>query len=86
MMSEKKMFPNLDFYAASAYHQCGVPTDFFTPIFVIARTAGWASHIIEQRKDNKLFRPDAIYTGPGQKAYVPIEQRKPAAYTFTSKL
>lgn len=76
MVTEKKIFPNLDFYAASAYHQCGVPTDFFTPIFVIARTAGWAAHIIEQRKNNKLFRPNAIYTGPEKKEFVPIKERK----------
>lgn len=75
MMKEKKMFPNLDFFAASAYHQCGIPTNFFTPIFVIARTAGWASHIVEQRANNKLIRPGAVYTGPEPKAYVPIEKR-----------
>jgi 2-methylcitrate synthase len=71
-------FHSVDFYAASAYHQCGVPTDFFTPIFVIARTAGWAAHIIEQRRHNKLFRPSAIYTGPDPKPFVPIAQRKQA--------
>ncbi len=60
---KKKLFPNLDFYAATAYHQCGMPTDFMTPVFVIARTAGWAAHIIEQRKEAKLIRPGAIYTG-----------------------
>lgn len=81
MMNEKKIFPNLDFFAASAYHQCGVPTDFFTPIFVIARTAGWGAHIIEQRKSNKLFRPSAIYTGPERKEFVPIKQRKEPVVT-----
>jgi 2-methylcitrate synthase len=75
MVREKKIFPNLDFYAASAYHQCGVPTDFFTPIFVIARTAGWGAHVIEQRANNKLFRPTALYTGPAKKEFVPIQQR-----------
>jgi len=69
------MFPNLDFYSASAYHQCGIPTNFLTPIFVIARTSGWAAHIIEQRNNNKLIRPDAIYTGPGHLAFVPIDRR-----------
>jgi len=83
MMTEKKIFPNLDFYAASAYHQCGVPTDFFTPIFVIARTAGWAAHIIEQRASNKLFRPNQIYTGPEKKEFVPLKQRVSAGNNAT---
>lgn len=78
MKREKGMFPNLDFYAASAYHQCGVPTQFFTPIFVIARTAGWAAHILEQRNNNKLYRPDAIYNGPERKIFVPINNRRKA--------
>ncbi|KAL0482050.1 2-methylcitrate synthase [Acrasis kona] len=64
MMREKKMFTNLDFYAAVVYHLCDIPTDFFTPVFVIARTSGWVAHIIEQRQDNKLMRPTSIYTGP----------------------
>lgn len=63
MLKEKKLFPNLDFYAASVYHQCGIPTKFFTPIFVISRTSGWAAHIIEQRSDNKLIRPKSNYIG-----------------------
>ncbi len=74
-MSKKKMFPNLDFYSASAYQQCGIPTYLFTPIFVMSRLTGWASHIIEQRADNKLMRPDAIYTGPAARAFVPIKDR-----------
>jgi 2-methylcitrate synthase len=77
MMSKKKMFPNLDFYSASAYTQCGIPTYLFTPVFVMSRVAGWASHVIEQRADNKLMRPDAIYTGPAARAFVPIQQRVP---------
>lgn len=75
MRRKKRMFPNLDFYAASAYHQCGIPTNFFTPIFIIARTAGWSSHIIEQRGANKLIRPSAIYQGPGKQLFVPLELR-----------
>jgi len=75
MMREKGLHPNLDFYAATAYHQCGMPTDFMTPVFVIARTAGWAAHIIEQRKEAKLIRPEAIYTGPDARDFVPIGKR-----------
>ncbi|MDA1015376.1 MAG: 2-methylcitrate synthase [Planctomycetota bacterium] len=72
---EKGLFPNLDFYSASAYHFLGIPTSFFTPIFVFARTAGWAAHVLEQRADNRLIRPSAEYDGPGPRAFVPIERR-----------
>jgi 2-methylcitrate synthase len=75
MRREKKLFPNLDFYSASAYHFMGVPTPMFTPIFVLARTAGWAAHIFEQRANNKLIRPAAEYTGPDPLPYVAIENR-----------
>ena len=75
MWDEKSLFPNLDFYSASAYHFCGIPTPMFTPVFVFARTAGWAAHILEQRANNKLIRPDAEYIGPEPKQFVLIEQR-----------
>ena len=75
MWDEKKLFPNLDFYSASAYHFCGIPTEMFTPLFVFSRTSGWAAHIIEQRSDNKLIRPVSEYTGPDARPFVPIEQR-----------
>jgi len=75
MWREKKLFPNLDFYSALAYHFCGIPTPMFTPIFVIARTSGWAAHIMEQRARNRLIRPTAEYTGPEPRAYVPMAQR-----------
>tara|TARA_Y100000588_G_scaffold101236_1_gene110010 strand:- start:5697 stop:6833 length:1137 start_codon:yes stop_codon:yes gene_type:complete len=75
MKEEKNLFANLDFFSASAYHVMGIPTSLFTPIFVISRITGWAAHIMEQRANNVLIRPNADYEGPGNRDWVSIENR-----------
>ncbi|MCC5809805.1 MAG: 2-methylcitrate synthase [Ectothiorhodospiraceae bacterium] len=75
MWREKKLFPNADFYHASAYHFMGIPTKLFTPIFVMSRLTGWAAHVMEQRANNRIIRPSADYTGPELRKVVPIAER-----------
>jgi 2-methylcitrate synthase len=75
MWEQKKLFPNADFYHASAYHFMGIPTKLFTPIFVCSRLTGWAAHVFEQRGNNRIIRPSAEYIGVEQRKFVPIEQR-----------
>ena len=75
MWREKKLFCNADFFHASAYHFMGIPTELFTPIFVMSRVSGWTAHVKEQRANNRIIRPSAEYTGPEHSEWVAIEQR-----------
>ena len=75
MWDEKRLFPNADFFHASAYHFMGIPTELFTPIFVMSRVTGWTAHVMEQRENNRIIRPNADYTGPDTRKVGPISER-----------
>jgi citrate synthase len=72
----KPIYPNVDFFSGAVYRLLGIPTILFTPIFAVARAAGWLAHILEQREDNRLYRPKSLYSGPGVREFVPIESRQ----------
>lgn len=71
----KPIYPNVDFYSGAVYRLLGIPAILFTPIFAMGRVAGWLAHILEQRSDNRIYRPESLWTGPEPRAYVPIENR-----------
>jgi len=79
VVSEKSLYPNVDFYSAATYHYLGIPTDVFTAVFAMSRVAGWAAHVIEQHNDNRLIRPSSEYVGPPPRPYTPIAEREAAA-------
>ena len=76
LLGRKKVYPNVDFYSGIVYDQMGIPGDTFTPIFAMARVAGWLAHWLEQLKENKLYRPDQIYEGEHDRRYLPLDQRQ----------
>ena len=75
MLKKKNLNANVDFYSATVYYSLGIPTDLFTPIFAIARIAGWTAHVLEQLADNRLIRPESVYSGPIGLKVTPIDQR-----------
>jgi citrate synthase len=72
----KPIYPNVDFFSGAVYTLLGIPRDLFTPIFAVARSAGWLAHVLEQRKDNRIYRPKSLYAGPEPRDYVPLAKRK----------
>jgi len=74
-LGHKGVFPNVDFYSGLIYYSMGIDTKMFTPIFAVSRIAGWVARIIEYLEDNSIFRPHAVYVGPRDLKYVPVEER-----------
>ena len=74
-LEQKGLYPNVDLYAAGVYHMLGIPTDLMTPLFALARMAGWTAHVREQYADNRIIRPGSTYVGPRDRTYLPIEDR-----------
>jgi citrate synthase len=73
---ENPVYPNVDFFSGSVFKLLGIPSYLFTPVFAVGRVAGWLAHILEQRKDNRLYRPKSLYHGPEPRMYVPIGKRE----------
>src|SRR5438309_1625481 len=73
--ADKGLYANVDFYSASTYHNLGIPTDLFTPVFAISRMSGWTAHVLEQYGNNRLIRPRAEYVGPRHVPYTPLDER-----------
>jgi citrate synthase len=74
-LGPKGIYPNVDFYSGIVYQSLGIPRDLFTPIFAMARVVGWLAHWLEQLKGNRIFRPEQVYVGRHDVAYVPLEKR-----------
>jgi citrate synthase len=75
-LGHKGVYPNVDFYSGLVYRKLGIPTDLFTPVFAIARVAGWLAHWKEQLGENRIFRPTQIYTGARNSPYIPVSERQ----------
>ena len=74
-LGNRGIYPNVDFYSGLVYRKIGIPTGLFTPVFAIARVAGWLAHWKEQLEQNRIYRPTQIYTGRRNASYIPIHER-----------
>ena len=75
LLGPRGIYPNVDFYSGIVYQALGIPRDVFTPIFAISRVVGWLAHWLEQLQNNRIYRPEQIYVGKHDVAYVPLEKR-----------